>query len=92
MDTNKTLRESAEQGDADAQFCLGTWYYDEGKDRAEAIKWFRKAAMQGHVEAQFMLGFFMIKMIFGALKRIPMKQPNGCFKLPRRDTSLLKRI
>ena len=64
-DNNKVLRKTAEKGDADAQYRLGSWYYDGGdgiscantSDRDEAIKWFRKAAGQEHVEAQFILGF-----------------------------------
>jgi TPR repeat protein len=43
-------RKAAEQGDADAQFSLGTWYLlgDMGldKDEGEGIKWYRKAAEQ----------------------------------------------
>jgi hypothetical protein len=43
-------RTLAEQGDADAQFKLGTMYYD-----AQAAQWWRKAAEQGHVDAQLCL-------------------------------------
>ena len=52
-------RELAEQGDALAQFKLGSFYYDgEGvpEDDAEAVMWFRKAAEQGHSGAQWFLG------------------------------------
>ena len=64
MDNIKDIREAAEQGDAEAQYRLGIWYYNGGETpyseidryRAEAIKWFRKAAEQGHADAQFILG------------------------------------
>ena len=49
----------AEQGDADAQFNLGSMYYQgEGvpKDYKQAIYWYTKAAEQGDDEAQFNLG------------------------------------
>jgi hypothetical protein len=57
--TAKALRQSAEKGDASAQFRLGQ-LYDEGtgvpKDYGQAKEWFEKAAKQGHVGAQIDLG------------------------------------
>ena len=53
-------RKAAEQGDAGAQYNLGSCYaMGEGvvKDEAEAVKWLRKAAEQGHSDAQDNLGF-----------------------------------
>ena len=54
-----SLRQKAEQGDADAQFMLG-YAYDFGKgvlqDHKEAVKWWQKAAEQGHADAQYWLG------------------------------------
>jgi len=60
------LRQNADQGNAAAQFILGTMYYDgqaasgilKGvqQDYAQAVTWYRKAADQGHVRAQFNLG------------------------------------
>jgi hypothetical protein len=63
------LRAAAEQGDAAAQYKLGTRYLDEGDgaqrrrdtaqrdaDNTEAIKWLRLAAEHGNVEAQARLG------------------------------------
>ena len=45
---------------AEAQFILGTFYYDEQgvvpQDYVEAFKWFRKAAELEPVDAQFILG------------------------------------
>lgn len=53
------IQESAESGEATAQFMLGN-IYAEGKlvanDFPEAAKWFRKAAGQGHAQAQYALG------------------------------------
>ncbi len=49
----------AEQGNAAAQYNLGSLYYrDQGveKDYAEAAKWYRKAAEQGNADAQYRLG------------------------------------
>jgi len=55
----KEWRQTAEQGDAEAQNHMG-FIYGTGngvpKDYAEAVKWFRKAAEQGHAQAQFNLG------------------------------------
>ena len=53
------IRQTAEQGDAEAQFNLGNVYYiGEGtpQDYAEAVKWYRKAAEQGFAKAQYNLG------------------------------------
>ncbi len=55
----KQLRQSAERGNAIAQFKLG-YMYDQGQgvrqDAAEAMKWYRKAAEQDHAGAQALLG------------------------------------
>ena len=55
----QSIKERAEQGDADAQFNLG-FRYDNGEgvpeDDAEAVKWYRKAAEQGYAKAQYNLG------------------------------------
>ncbi len=55
----KLFKPLAEQGDAQAQFHLGTMYYN-GKgvpqDYREAEKWYRKGAEQEDAAAQFMLG------------------------------------
>jgi TPR repeat protein len=48
----------AEQGEADAQYHLGSMYYSgEGvpHDDEQAIQWYTKAAEQGHVDAQYNL-------------------------------------
>ena len=56
-----SIREKAEQGDAEAQVILGQVlapYGGEGvtADYQEAVTWFQKAAAQGHGRAQFRLG------------------------------------
>ncbi len=53
------LRPSAEQGDADAQFKLGSLYHQGWgvpQDYNEAVKWLRKAGEQGYINAQLALG------------------------------------
>jgi len=53
------VRTLAEQGDAQAQYALGTMYRDGrgvARDYAEALRWWRKAAELGVVDAQFALG------------------------------------
>ena len=58
-ETMRWFRIAAEQGDARAQFNLGTMY-DHGdgviEADAEAARWYRMAAEQGHASAQFNLG------------------------------------
>ena len=54
------LRAKAEQGDAEAQYSLGSAYYTGSgvpESDVEAVKWFRRAAGQGHAEAQNKMGF-----------------------------------
>ena len=63
LDTDSLIA-NAEQGDAEAQFQLGSLYYrGEGvvldyneAPLLEAVKWWRKAAEQGHAKAQNNLG------------------------------------
>jgi TPR repeat protein len=55
----KETKLKAEQGDAVAQFNLGSKYCSGLgvlQDYAEAVRWFRKSAEQGHVIAQYILG------------------------------------
>ena len=58
-DSLDALRKTADQGDADAQYNLGTMY-NSGKgvtkDSIEANKWFRKAAQHGNAKAQYIVG------------------------------------
>jgi hypothetical protein len=54
------FRKAAEQGNADAEYCLGV-LYDNGEgvpeDSVQAATWLRKAAEQGNADAQVALGF-----------------------------------
>ena len=53
------LQQEAKDGNAVAQYNLGTMYYSgQGLPRndEEAIKWYRKAAERGHMKAQYNLG------------------------------------
>ena len=55
----RELKPLAEQGDATAQFNLGSLYYQGlgvPQDYKEAAQWMRRAAEQGHVFAQATLG------------------------------------
>lgn len=55
----QALLEKARNGDINAQYQLGSWYYTGEKvekDKKMACEWFRKAAEKGHMEAQFSLG------------------------------------
>ena len=59
--TTMKYRKAAEQGDADAQYRLGTCYANgDGVEmnKAEAVRWYRKAAEQGNVDAQCRLGSY----------------------------------
>lgn len=58
------LKEKSEKGDVDAQFRLGSIYFNgDGvpENRKEAVKWLRKAAEQGHSFAQYALGHLYAK-------------------------------
>jgi len=53
------MKKDAEDGDAEAQFFLGSMYIfgiDVPKNAAEAVEWLQKAAEQGHAHAQDFLG------------------------------------
>jgi TPR repeat protein len=55
------FKQYAEQGDAEAQYVLGTLYYDGNgvkPDSQMAAKWIRKSAEQGRADAQLALGNF----------------------------------
>lgn len=55
----RVLRERATQGDASAQFLLGTMYADGlgvSRNDAQAVHWYRRAAGQGNARAQTNLG------------------------------------
>jgi TPR repeat protein len=51
----------AEQGDATAQYNLGSIIDIRRDNHAEAIRWYRLAAEQGHARAQYALGFWVLR-------------------------------
>ena len=60
----RQLRREAAQGDAKAQFVLGTMYrLGEGipKDAGRAVRWYRQAAEQGHAGGNTISGLGMPK-------------------------------
>ena len=66
------LKPLAEQGDADAQFKLGSLYYQGlglPQDYKEAIIWLRKAAEQRNVYAQVTLGTIYAEGVRGAIEK-----------------------
>ena len=55
----QSCRQSAAEGDAQAQYELGQFYYsgqDGEPDLPQALDWFERASLQGHAEAQYQLG------------------------------------
>jgi TPR repeat protein len=84
----KWFRISAEQGDADAQFTLGT-LYDKDKnypqDYKEAVKWYTKAAEQGNESARSSLG-----VMYATGKGVPKdkKEAVKWFRLVHKSVSL----
>lgn len=68
----RELKPLAEQGNAEAQFNLGSLYY-QGRgvpqDYAEAARWMRKAAEQGHVSSQTTLGSIYAEGVQGAIQK-----------------------
>lgn len=68
----RELKPLAEQGNAAAQFNLGSLYY-QGRgvpqDYSEALKWTRKAAEQGHVFAQVTMGSIYAEGVPGVIQK-----------------------
>ena len=68
----RELKPLAEQGNAEAQFNLGSLYYQGWgvpQDYKEAAQWMRKAAEQGHVFAQVTLGSLYAEGVRGAIEK-----------------------
>ena len=66
------LKPLAEQGDAEAQFNLGSLYYQGWgvpQDYREAVKWLRKAAEQGHIFSQATLGTVYAEGVPGVVEK-----------------------
>lgn len=60
----KDIQPMAEQGDANAQFFLGTMYrngHNVAQDYAQAIAWYKKSAEQGDLRAQYNLAMMYSK-------------------------------
>lgn len=52
-------RQAALEGDAEAQYELGEFYYDgqrTPRELPQSLSWFEKASLQGHAQAQHRLG------------------------------------
>jgi len=68
----RELKPLAEQGDAEAQFNLGSLYYQGWgvpQDYREAARWLRKAAEQSHVFAQVTLGTIYAEGVQGVIEK-----------------------
>lgn len=68
----RELKPLAEQGNAEAQFNLGSLYYQGWglpQDYMEAVQWFRKAAEQQHVYAQVTLGTIYAEGVQGVIEK-----------------------
>jgi TPR repeat protein len=68
----KELRPLAEKGNAEAQFNLGSLYYQGWglpQDYPEAVRWFRKAAEQSHPYAQVTLGTIYSEGVQGVIAK-----------------------
>ncbi|MHB8090140.1 MAG: tetratricopeptide repeat protein [Syntrophales bacterium] len=68
----RELRPLAERGNADAQFNLGSLYYQGWglpQDYQEAVHWFRKAAEQRHPHAQATLGTIYAEGVQGVIAK-----------------------
>ncbi len=66
----RQLKPLADGGNADAQFNLGSLYYQGWglpQDYHEAIKWFNKSADQGHIAAQVNLGTLFAEGVQGVV-------------------------
>jgi TPR repeat protein len=59
IEKERLCRISADRGEAQGQYCLGSMYYYGQivpRDYAEALSWYRKAADQGYAKAQYGIG------------------------------------
>lgn len=68
----RQLKPLAEQGNAEAQFNLGSLYYQGvgvTQDYPQAIQWMYKAAEQGYVPAQVTLGSIYAEGVWGVIEK-----------------------
>lgn len=59
-----SCQQAASSGDVQAQFELGSFYYDNElseRDLAQALQWFEQASLQGHAQAQHRLGLMFFR-------------------------------
>ncbi|MCY1177443.1 Sel1 repeat protein [compost metagenome] len=57
-------QQAAQQGDAQAQYELGEFYYEgtnTPRDLKQALSYFEQASLQGHAQAQYRLGTMFFK-------------------------------
>jgi uncharacterized protein len=56
--------QAAENGDVQAQYELGEFYYDgkrSERDLHQALKWFEQASLKGHAPSQYRLGMMFFR-------------------------------
>ncbi|MGH8381383.1 tetratricopeptide repeat protein [Pseudomonas sp.] len=59
-----TCQQAAQDGDAQAQYELGEFYYEgtnTPRDLKQALSYFEQASLQGHAQAQYRLGTMFFK-------------------------------
>ncbi|AYC34405.1 sel1 repeat family protein [Pseudomonas cavernae] len=59
-----TCRQAAQNGDVQAEYELGEFYYDgqrTPRDLSQALNWFEQASLQGHAQAQSRLGMMFFR-------------------------------
>ncbi|TBV08955.1 tetratricopeptide repeat protein [Phytopseudomonas dryadis] len=60
----RACRQAAEDGDPQAEYELGEYYYQsegEARDLEQALSWFERASLQGHPQAQYHLGMMFFR-------------------------------
>lgn len=63
-DALSACQQAAQNGDPQAEFELGEFYYDgtrAPRDLPQALTWFERASLQGHAQAQYRLGMMFYR-------------------------------
>ncbi len=63
-DAMAACQQAAENGDRQAEYELGEFYYDgkrTERDFDQALKWFEQASLKGHAQAQYRLGMMFFR-------------------------------
>lgn len=63
-DALAACEQAARNGDPQAEYELGEFYYDgrhAPRDLAQALNWFEQASLQGHAQAQYRLGMMFFR-------------------------------